>query len=82
MQGIATRALVLALGLTGAALLATQTVQPALSQSGEGWIQLFDGKTLGDWDRVGESNWRVEEGAIVAGKRAGQTAAPLGSQKQ
>jgi hypothetical protein len=47
--------------------------QQAIAQSGSGWVELFDGKTLGDgWDRVGESNWRVEDGAIVADKKAGQ----------
>jgi hypothetical protein len=41
----------------------------AQGQSGSGWTQLFDGKTLGDWDRTGETNWRVEDGAIVADKK-------------
>jgi hypothetical protein len=50
----------------------------AAAQSGPGWVTLFDGKTLGDqWDRVGESNWRVEDGAIVADKRTGEGAAHL-----
>jgi hypothetical protein len=40
----------------------------ALSQTGDGWTQLFDGKTLGGWDQVGEANWRVEDGAMVADK--------------
>jgi hypothetical protein len=42
---------------------------PASAQTGEGWVTLFDGKTIGDWDRVGETNWRVEDGAIVADKK-------------
>jgi hypothetical protein len=41
----------------------------ATGQSGSGWISLFDGKTVGDWDRTGETNWRVEDGAIVADKK-------------
>jgi hypothetical protein len=41
----------------------------ASGQSGSGWISLFDGKTVGDWDRTGETNWRVEDGAIVADKK-------------
>jgi hypothetical protein len=40
----------------------------AAAQSGEGWTQLFDGKTLANWTKVGESNWRVEDGAMVADK--------------
>ena len=50
----------------------------ASAQSGPGWIQLFDGKTIGDqWDRVGETNWRVEDGAIVADKRTSKSPAHL-----
>ena len=44
----------------------------ASSQTGPGWIQLFDGKTLDGWDRVGEANWRIEDGAIVADKLTGK----------
>lgn len=47
------------------------------SQTGDGWTQLFDGKTLGDWDMVGETNWRVEDGAIVADKVTSKVAAHL-----
>jgi hypothetical protein len=31
----------------------------------EGWIALFDGKTLFGWEAATDANWRVEEGAIV-----------------
>ena len=51
-----------------AALGLVQLAPPAVGQSGEGWITLFDGKSLGDWARSGEANWRVEDGAIVADK--------------
>ncbi|MBI1389846.1 MAG: DUF1080 domain-containing protein [bacterium] len=32
---------------------------------GEGWTPLFDGKTLDGWDKIGEEEWRVDDGAIV-----------------
>jgi hypothetical protein len=32
-------------------------------QDHEGWVSLFDGQTLKGWS--GDSNWKVEEGAIV-----------------
>jgi hypothetical protein len=51
--------------------------QPAAAQTGDGWVQLFDGKTLGDWDNTGETNWRVEDGAIVADKRTSKDTAHL-----
>src|SRR5262245_28092660 len=52
--------------------------QTAACQTGPGWMSLFDGKTIGsEWDRVGETNWRVEDGAIVADKRTSEASAHL-----
>jgi hypothetical protein len=36
-----------------------------------GWVALFNGKNLEGWDRVGDANWRVEEGMLVADKGDG-----------
>jgi len=37
-----------------------------------GWVTLIDGdKGLENWDRVGDANWRAEDGAIVADKGKG-----------
>jgi hypothetical protein len=68
-----------ALAAVAALLLAGfATMQAASGQSGPGWVSLFDGKTIGDqWDRVGETNWRVDDGAIVADKRTSKDAAHL-----
>ncbi len=55
-----------ALGLAACALAA-----PAAAQSGPGWTVLVDDKTMGAWSRIGDSNWRMEEGALVADKRTG-----------
>jgi hypothetical protein len=56
--------------ITSALLVsAFAAVGTASGQSGSGWVSLFDGKTVGDWDRTGETNWRVEDGAIVADKK-------------
>jgi len=41
---------------------------------------LFDGKSLDGWTQVGQSNWRVEDGAIVADKRTGDPVGHLVSQ--
>lgn len=36
---------------------------------GPGWVTLIDGdKGLENWNRIGDANWRVEGGAIVADK--------------
>jgi hypothetical protein len=50
---------------------------PAVAQTGPGWVTLADNTKMGEWDRVGESNWRFEDGAIVADKRSGEAAAHL-----
>jgi hypothetical protein len=67
------RAFALVIGLS-----ALSFASPAAAQSGPGWITLFDGKTIGDnWTKLGETNWRVEDGAIVADKRTSKTPAYL-----
>jgi hypothetical protein len=71
------RAFIFAIGLAVFAFVP----QSSFAQTGEGWIALFDGKNLGDWDQVGETNWRVEEGAIVADKRTSKDPAHLVSKK-
>jgi hypothetical protein len=36
------------------------------------WVTIVDGKTMGDFDRVGAANWRIEGGALVADKLEGK----------
>jgi 3-keto-disaccharide hydrolase len=48
--------------------------QQMSGQGDAGWVTLLDGsnpKTLDNWNRVGDANWRVEDGAIVADKGKG-----------
>ena len=48
--------------------------QQMSGQGDAGWVTLLDGsnpKTLDNWDRVGDANWRVEDGAVVADKGKG-----------
>ncbi len=35
-------------------------------EAAEGWVQLFDGRTMFGWTQVGETGWRVQNGAIIA----------------
>jgi hypothetical protein len=57
--------------LAGAALLAAAlSAAPARAQEG-GWTVLFDGKSLDRFDKVGDANWRIEDGAAVADKGVG-----------
>ncbi|MGB9367998.1 MAG: DUF1080 domain-containing protein [Xanthobacteraceae bacterium] len=64
-------ALAASLGLGSAAFMS------AGAQTGDGWVTLLDSGKMGEWDRVGESNWRMEDGALVADKRSGDSPAYL-----
>ncbi len=55
--------------IASALLLGLFAISPAAAQSGDGWVQLFDGKTVPDMESVGPgANWRVENGELVADK--------------
>jgi len=58
---------VASVGLTG----------PVQAQSGEGWTVLLDAENMGDWEKAGETNWRMEDGAVVADNRTSETPAYL-----
>ena len=52
-----------ALGLGGCAMWQEAT--------GGGWVTLFDGKSLDRFERVGDANWRIDGGSVVADKGTG-----------
>ena len=70
MRRLATCALALAAGLG----LGSAAFMSAGAQTGDGWVTLLDSSKMGEWDRVGESNWRMEDGA--AGRRQAQGDGP------
>ena len=41
------------------------------AQSEAGWVVLFDGKSLDHWNKIGDANWKIEDGAVVADKGNG-----------
>ena len=55
--------------------LAFLSCSPQMSGQGdEGWITLLDGskpETLDNWNRIGDANWRAEDGVVVADKGKG-----------
>ncbi|MEA2935203.1 MAG: hypothetical protein QOD74_1849 [Variibacter sp.] len=72
-----------------AALMATVTLAGAgalwLAQADAqdaGWKSLMDTKSLDNWNRVADANWRIEEGAIVADKKEGKDPAYLVTKDQ
>ena len=60
-----------AIGLFAAACLA-QGAAAAEFKPGEGWVQLFDGKTLSGWKTHGrgQSAWRAEDGVLANPRRS------------
>ena len=77
MQRVPTRAFALAIGFLIVAFAAIEFSPRASGQTGDGWITLLDSKNMGDWNQVGETNWRLEDGAVVADKRTSKDAAHL-----
>jgi hypothetical protein len=74
---LSARAFALAAGLAAFGLAAIHLAPGASGQSGDGWVTLLDSKTMGEWSQVGETNWRLEDGAVVADKRTSKDTAHL-----
>lgn len=63
---------VITMGLLVVALATFGCAQMQYGQSDAGWVTLIDGaRGLENWNRVGDANWRAEDGAIVADKGKG-----------
>ena len=45
--------------------------QQASGQTGAGWVTLFDGKNLDNWNQIGDANWKLADGVVVADKGNG-----------
>ena len=41
------------------------------ASAADGWITLFDGKNLDNFNKVGDANWRIEDGVVVADRGSG-----------
>lgn len=55
----------------GFSLMAAHSPQEANAQTSAGWVTLFDGKNLDSFNSVGDANWRIEDGSVVADKGSG-----------
>jgi hypothetical protein len=51
--------------------IAAPYAHQASGQTGVGWVTLFDGKNLDNWNQIGDANWRIEDGVVVADKGNG-----------
>ena len=56
-------------------------VTPKAAAQDAGWTTLFDGKTLDGWSQVGQSNWHVADGVLIADKMEGKEAGYLVTNK-
>jgi 3-keto-disaccharide hydrolase len=74
------RAVHFAFCLLALAFTATYVAPKAAAQDA-GWITLFDGKSLDGWSQVGQSNWHVADGVLIADKMEGKEAGYLVSNK-
>ena len=81
MQRLSARVFAAAVGLIILTVVAVPLVPQASGQTGEGWVTLLDEKDMGDWNRVGETNWRLEDGAVVADNRTSEDPAFLVSKE-
>jgi hypothetical protein len=52
------------IGLAAAALGACSSMSSSSSEPG--WVVLFDGHNLDNWNEVGNANWRIVDGAVMA----------------
>ncbi len=52
-------------------LMAAGGPQEAQAQASAEWISLFDGKNLDSFTPIGDANWRIEDGSVVADKGNG-----------
>ena len=65
------RGSVIILGLLLIACTVSWPSHPVSGQAAGGWVTLFDGKNLDHWNRIGDANWRLEDGVVVADKGSG-----------
>jgi hypothetical protein len=54
------------LTMFGVVLLLSQTSQYAVAANHAGWVVLFDGNNLDNWNTIGTANWKLDEDGIVA----------------
>jgi hypothetical protein len=59
------------LAIPVAAALAACSHMATTAPAGGGWTTLFDGSSLANWNQVGDANWKIADGAVVADKGSG-----------
>jgi hypothetical protein len=60
------RRTVITTGLAAASLPLLGVSRRALGQANAGWVTLFDGKNLDDFNQIGNANWKIVDGDVEA----------------
>jgi hypothetical protein len=68
MRSTTKRAIQMTFALTLLGFAAATFIAPKAVSQESGWITLFDGKSMDGWSPVGESNWHIEDGVLIADK--------------
>jgi len=80
MRMIPSRAVHFAFALLAVGSTASYVTPKAASQEA-GWVTLFDGKDMDGWSQVGQSNWHIADGVLIADKMEGKEAGYLVTNK-
>jgi hypothetical protein len=80
MRMIPRRAVHFAFALLALVFTASYVTPKAASQEA-GWVTLFDGKSMDGWSQVGQSNWHIADGVLIADKMEGKEAGYLVTDK-
>jgi len=65
------RTTVFFVALVAAGVAGVSLAPPAVAQTAAGWITLFNGKDVSNWNVTGNADWRVADGVIEATKARG-----------
>jgi hypothetical protein len=68
MRSATKRAIQMTFAVTLLGFAAATFIAPKAVSQESGWITLFDGKSMNGWSPVGESNWHIEDGVLIADK--------------
>lgn len=70
-EGNMKRRSVIVMGLFVAASAIMGCANPPSDRAGDGWITLFDGSSLDQWNHIGNANWTIADGAVQSDKGTG-----------
>ena len=58
-------------GAIALTMVALSALSQAQTKTGDGWVTLFDGKNLNNFNRVGDANWTLNNGVVEANMGSG-----------